>query len=51
MSAARKFEKNESKLLIPKQKYRRQVNILLQKLGDRWYAFFELNGEIYYQIR
>jgi len=25
------------------------VEILLQKLGDKWYAFWEIEGNIYYQ--
>jgi hypothetical protein len=27
-----------------------EVEVLLQKLGSRWYAFWEANGEIYFQL-
>ena len=51
MSIKKKITSIESKVsLQPKAGLPMDIDLLLQKLGDRWYAFWQLNGEMYFQL-
>ena len=51
MSIAKKITHIDSKVsLQPKAGLPIDIDLLLQKLGDKWYAFWQLNGEMYFQL-
>ncbi|GIL17712.1 MAG: hypothetical protein BroJett040_14630 [Oligoflexia bacterium] len=49
MSTCRKAKNKNTKSTQHKPREYKEVDLMLQKLGDKWYAFLELNGNVYYQ--
>jgi hypothetical protein len=50
MSAVKKLKRIKLEDFTAKARCAEEVEVLIQKLGDRWYAFWELNGKIYCQL-
>ena len=48
MTTARKLQEFTTRRSPQKKK---SIDVLVQNLGGKWFAFWEINGEIYYQVR